>query len=160
MKKKSMWDELNKIQKEMNSFIRNYAFTDWEEGFSQNTIPYQGTSIVPANFRQPLTDVYETEKYVIAKMEIPGVEKKDIDINIKGNAIEVRVNRKSEKEISDNDKGTHRYERRHSGYYRYVTMPAYARLDELDAKYENGILELKAPKDEKLIKRGKKITVK
>lgn len=160
MPKKSVWDEFNRLQKEMNNFFKNHAFSEWEEGFQGNFLPYQSSELMPPSFRKPLTDIYETKDHVIARMEIPGVEKKDIDISTKGNSIEVKVERKNVKKTYDNKKGAYHYERIHTGFYRYITMPSYAKLEELKARYKNGILELEAPKDDKNITKGKKVTVK
>lgn len=52
-------------------------------------------------FRVLIADVKETENSVIASLEIPGVEKKDIDLNITENSIEVKIEKKAEKEFKE-----------------------------------------------------------
>ena len=61
------------------------------------------------NFRKPLTDIWETENEVVASIEIPGVDKKDIDINLTEDKLEIKVEKKHEKE--DKKKGMYRLER-------------------------------------------------
>lgn len=105
-------------------------------------------------------NVYETEKDVVAEAEIPGVDPKDVDIEIKDNVLKIEA--KTEKEEKREEKGY--YKREFSkGFYRRVTpLPVEVEDDKAEASYENGVLTIRMPKaePEKKEKKGKKIKVK
>ena len=112
------------------------------------------------NYIEPLSDIYETEKEIVAKMEIPGVSKEDVKINATGEGIEIKCEKRDEIKEEDKKKGRYRFERNYSGFYRYFTLPENADLERIGANYSNGILELKIPKTAKQEKKGKEIKVK
>jgi HSP20 family protein len=89
-------------------------------------------------------------------MDIPGMETKDIDIQVNGNLLTISGERKEERE----EKGTtfHRVERRVGSFSRTVTLPCPVKEDAVDAQYKNGTLTVKLPKTEET--KSKKITVK
>jgi len=94
--------------------------------------------------RQPTSDIIETEKEVIAKIELPGIEKKDIELNVNENSIEIRAQKKHEQKIEK--KGYFRQERSYSQFYRVLQLPAEVDPNRAKAKMENGLLEITAPK--------------
>ena len=131
----------------MNGFLRNlersirdfdgvFGFLEDEEFFPDfhSDFPY----------RRPLTDLQETEKEVKIHYEIPGVDKKDIQLSITGNQIEVSVEKKQE--IG--------HRREYTRFYRRTTLPVEVVSDKATATYKDGILEVTMLKSEKP-KRGK-----
>lgn len=94
--------------------------------------------------RKPFIDVFETDKEVIATVEMPGLEKKDIDINITEDRLEISAEAKHEEEKKD--KGYVYKERRGESYYRPVYLPAQVDPDNAKATYNNGVLEIKMTK--------------
>ena len=72
-------------------------------------------------FRQPLLDLRETERDFIAIIEIPGVDKKDIQLNVTDNNLEVKVEKRSEINVS-NEEGYVRSERVYNGFYRSMNL--------------------------------------
>ena len=97
-------------------------------------------------FRQPLSDLRETNKEVIASIEIPGVDKKDIELNITENNLDVKVEKKSEIKVEDKNKGFFRSERSYNGFYRSINLPCKIVPEKAKASYKNGILEVIIPK--------------
>src|SRR3989344_205450 len=97
-------------------------------------------------FRQPLSDLKETNKEVIAIIEIPGVDKKDIELNITENNLDVKVEKKSEIKVEDKNKGFFRSERSYNGFYRSINLPCKIVPEKAKASYKNGILEVIIPK--------------
>lgn len=89
----------------------------------------------------------ETEKDVTVKMDAPGFEPGDFDIQVSGDTLRVTAERKGQK-----DNG--RFERR---FQRTVTLPASVNADQVEAKYKSGVLELTLPKTEQA--KWKKIAV-
>jgi len=99
-----------------------------------------------ALMRSPLTDLEETDKEVIAKFELPGVEKKDIQLNITENKIEVKVEKKQETKTEK--KGFYKEERSYKGFYRAMALPPEVIAEKAKAKYKDGVLEVIIPKAE------------
>jgi len=111
------------------------------------------------NYAEPLIDIYEKENEVIARIEIPGMNREDIKINSAENGIEVKAERKNDAE-GEKEEGRYRIERSYSGFYRFFTVPASADTDKIDAHYKDGILELRIPKISKEAKKTKEIEIK
>jgi len=101
-------------------------------------------------------DVTETEQGYLARAEIPGVRKEDIHVTIEGNQVTIAAETKRETEKKDGERVIHT-ERYVGQLFRSFTLPA--ELDETasEAKYENGVLELKLAK--KPVVAGRKLTV-
>ncbi len=97
------------------------------------------------NFRRPLTDLRETNNDFIATVEIPGVDKKDIQLNISEISLEIKVEKKSEMKIAENN-GFIRSERFFSNFYRSMNLPLKIIPEKARANYKNGILEVILPK--------------
>ena len=110
------------------------------------------------DFRMPVADVRETENSVIAALEIPGVDKKEIELNVTDNAVEVKVERISEKEVKG--KGKYSYEAKSHQFYRRLPLPATVKADEAEATYKDGVLRVGIPKVKKLEAKKKKIEIK
>ena len=89
-------------------------------------------------------------------MDIPGMEAKDIDIQVNGHLLTISGERKEEKE--EKGKTYHRIERRSGSFSRSVTLPCPVKEEAVDAQYKNGILMVKLPKAEEA--KSKKIAVK
>ncbi len=100
----------------------------------------------------PPVDVYETEGEVIVKAELPGVNKEDIEVTIKENAVHIKAERKEEKE--ENTENVHRVERFYGRIERVVPLPVDVKADKAKAEYKDGVLELRIPK-EKVSKEAK-----
>jgi HSP20 family protein len=112
------------------------------------------------SYRKAVSDIYETDKDIIANIELPGIEKKDIKLNIKEDKIEIKVEKKSEVEKKDEKKGFYRRERLYSGFYRCFKLPVYADTEKVDADFKNGVLNITIPKKKGHEKKYKQIPVK
>jgi HSP20 family protein len=104
----------------------------------------------------PSLDLAETDSNVEVRMDIPGMEAKDIDIQVNGNLLTISGERKEERE--EKGKTFHRIERRVGSFSRSLTLPCQVKEDAVDAQYKNGLLTVKLPKTEEA--KSKKITVK
>jgi len=137
----NIFDEMRRVQREIDR-----SFGDFWESESYKSLPdYTGKKGALA-LRSPLTDLEETDKEVIAKFEIPGVDKKDIQLNITENKIEVKVEKKQEAKVEK--KGFYREERSYRGFYRAMVLPSEVIPEKAKAKYQDGILEITIPKIE------------
>lgn len=104
----------------------------------------------------PSLDLSESDNAVEVRMDIPGMEAKDIDIQVNANLLTVSGERKEERE--EKGKTYHRVERRVGAFSRSVTLPCPVKEDAVDAQYKNGTLTIKLPKTEEA--KARKITVK
>ncbi|MEQ1827365.1 MAG: Hsp20/alpha crystallin family protein [Pirellula sp.] len=104
----------------------------------------------------PAMDIVESDKTFTVKLDAPGMEAKDFQIQMHGNTLTVSGNRQEEK-VTD-QKMFHRMERRYGSFSRTITLPCKVNDDEVAAEYANGVLTLTLPKCEEA--RAKKISVK
>ena len=92
-------------------------------------------------------DVHETETEYVIRVDIPGVDEKDVKITCQGDTLTVKGERKSEKTET---KGEMRYaERTYGAFLRSIPLPASVKAETVRAKYHQGVLEIHAPKSEK-----------
>lgn len=104
----------------------------------------------------PTVDVTETDGNVMVKAELPGMEPKDIDIDITGDVLTLKGEKKSEEEKKDEK---HYFRERHYGtFQRSFQLPAGVESDKVDASFKNGVLTVNIPKSEE--SKQKKIEIK
>lgn len=98
---------------------------------------------------------------VQVKADVPGVSKEDIHISVEGNVLTLKVQSGGEKKEDKEEEGVkwHRVERHSSFVQRSLRMPANAELDNVHAKYDNGVLFLEVPKKTNGSKDTKRIPV-
>lgn len=144
MKKGSnKWDKLpvfSSFQDEMNKVLDNFFNRESSYGMDW----------------RPVVDVAETESDIIVKAEIPGIDPKDIDITITGDALTLKGEKKEEKE--NTGKCYHRVESSYGSFKRVINLPVSVDIDKVTAEGKNGILEILLPKKEE--SKAKKINVK
>lgn len=92
----------------------------------------------------PPVDVSETEKEVLVKAELPGMDPKDIDVSVQGRLLSIRGERKQESE--QKGKNFHRIERSYGSFSRTVELPAEVDEGGVKAAYKRGVLNLSMPK--------------
>ena len=105
---------------------------------------------------RPVVDVAETDSDITVKVEIPGIDPKDVDISITGDVLTLKGEKKEEKE--NTGKCYHRVESSYGSFKRVITLPASVDVDKVTAEGKNGILEITLPKKEE--SKAKKINVK
>ncbi len=103
------------------------------------TVPMEGNSFMP------LADIKETEEAVIVTMDLPGVDKQDVDISISDDELRVKAEKKEETEVSEKD--YHKRERTYKRFERMVKLPVAVKIEEAKAKLESGVLEVTLPKE-------------
>ena len=103
----------------------------------------------------PHTDMYEEKGELVMKTELPGIDKKDLNISLEGD----RLTMKAEKKEEVKEDATHQVRERYYGqYYRSVTLPYPVKENKIAATFDNGVLELRLPKEEEV--KAKKIEIK
>ena len=106
-----------------------------------------GSPMAPKGCKIPSVDVYENEKEFVFEFELPGLRKEDIKISVEENILSVESVRQETKE--EKDQSYYIVERRMGCFKRQFTLPENAKPEDISAKYENGLLELRLPKKEK-----------
>jgi HSP20 family protein len=101
-------------------------------------------------------DIEEKDGKIIVKAEAPGFEAKDFDVQVSGNMLTIRAEKKHEKKEKRN--GGHFEEQSFGAFERTVTLPPGTDPNKVDAKYRNGILEVHLAQSEEA--KGKRIAVK
>ena len=92
----------------------------------------------------PLVDVFEDSETITLKFELPEVDANDVDIQIEGNALTLRGERKLER--ADRQEGYHRIERDYGTFGRTFTLPSTVEVGDITAESREGVLRISLPK--------------
>ena len=102
------------------------------------------TSLTNSGAFVPPVDVYEDEQGLRLKLEVPGIDEKDLDVRVENNVLSIRGERKFEKE--EKEENFHRIERRYGSFSRTFTLPTTVDTEKVSADYKNGVLTLQLVK--------------
>ncbi len=128
------WDPFRDVvalQNRMNSLFRDF-------GGDAGDSPLTTASFVPA------VDIYEDAQKVTLKLEVPGIEEKDLDVRVEDHTLTVKGERKLEKE--EKEENFHRIERRYGSFFRSFTLPPTVDTENVKASYNAGVLKLELKK--------------
>ena len=103
----------------------------------------QDESLTSTAFAPPV-DVYEDEHSIMLKIEVPGIDEKDIDVRIENNTLTVHGERKFEKE--EKEENYRRVERQYGSFTRTFSLPSTVNHDNVQADYDKGVLKIKLAK--------------
>ncbi|HEV2400143.1 MAG TPA: Hsp20/alpha crystallin family protein [Candidatus Sulfotelmatobacter sp.] len=130
------WDPLRDLatmQNRINRFVReSYSPEGPEEALTTTT-----------NFAPPV-DIYEDEHNITLKMEVPGIDEKDIDVRIENTTLTVHGERKFEKE--EKEENFRRVERQYGSFTRSFTLPSSVDTGQVSANYDKGVLKISLAK--------------
>ena len=133
---------------------------DLERFFDEDWLdwPERLFSRVP-DLRAPKMDIYEDDGNVVAKVELPGVDPEDIEVEVENNVLKVEA--KTEEKKEEKKKGYYRKELSRGYYKRAVPLPVEVVGEKAEATYEGGMLKIVIPKVKPAKKeKEKKIKVK
>jgi HSP20 family protein len=134
------WDpfrDLGILQERMNRVFEDAAGRGWK-----NDEPSATTSWSPA------VDIYETDSEIMVQAELPGIDRKDIALQLENNVLTLKGDRRFEKET--NQENYHRIERSYGGFSRAFTIPTVVDEEKIRADYRDGILKIALPKKEQV----------
>ena len=106
----------------------------------------------------PRLDVSETENGLEIVADLPGMEKKDIQVSLEDNLLTIQGERKEEKESKE--KQYHTIERRSGSFYRALRLPVEVEKDKVEAAFKDGVLTLRLPKSKEAKKKVAQIEIK
>ena len=92
----------------------------------------------------PPVDIYEDEHNITLKIEVPGIDEKDIDVRVENNTLTVHGERKLDKE--EKEENYRRVERQYGSFTRTFTLPSTVDAERIQADYDKGILKIVLPK--------------
>ncbi len=124
--------EIDTLQREMNRLLEGWG-----------SIP-TGTGIASAFI--PAAELQETPEALSLKVEVPGMEPEDLDIQVTAESVSIKGERKSETKTEEN--GGVRTEFRYGKFQRVIPLPVRIQNEKVEAEYKNGVLTLTLPKAE------------
>ena len=123
--------ELVTLQDRMNRLFRESYPEGREEALTTSTFA-------------PPVDVYEDEHSITLKIEVPGIDEKDIDVRLENNTLTVHGERKFEKE--EKEENYRRVERQYGSFTRTFTLPNTVDAEKVTANYDKGVLKVQLAK--------------
>lgn len=127
------WNSHSEWDKELEKFFDAFTKTD---------------------YLAPAVEVFDEEQNYCISLDVPGIKKEDLEIEIKENQLHINGERKSNRGGKDN---VLKSERRYGKFSRVFNLPKNINSDKIQARFENGILDIILPKEEKT--EGKKILI-
>ena len=105
----------------------------------------------------PSAEIEETDDAIHLKLEVPGMEAKDLNVEVTEGLVLIKGERKSESKTED--KGVVRSEFHYGKFERRVPLPTPVQTDKVQAECKNGLLNLTLPKVEPGQKRAVKVNI-
>ncbi|MGA7927622.1 MAG: Hsp20/alpha crystallin family protein [Candidatus Sulfotelmatobacter sp.] len=127
--------EFSTMQDRMNRMNRLFRESYSPEGPEE--------ALTTTSFAPPV-DIYEDEHNITLKLEVPGIDEKDIDVRIEGNTLTVHGERKIEKE--EKEENFRRVERQYGSFTRSFTLPSSVDTGQVSAHYDKGVLKINLAK--------------
>jgi len=136
-----------------NKNVSRSLFSDFDDLFSNF---YKNDFSVAEGFRAPATDIVENEKHYLISVDLPGLKQEDIQIEFDNQILSISGERKFQKKSEDNKVKT--FEKSYGSFKRSFSVPASVDDSRIEAKFENGVLDLVLPKKAESL--AKKIEIK
>ena len=92
----------------------------------------------------PAVDMYENEKEIVVKAEVPGIDKEDINISVSDGTLMIKGETKKEEETKEED--YYYAERTYGSFSRRLELPEKVQESKIKANFKDGILEIHLPK--------------
>jgi len=133
MKSDNLFDQIRKINLEM------------EQHFYRLFSPKHPFQSLPEEKWQPYTDVYETGDAVVVKMELAGVKRKDLSVNLFDNRLTIKGSRKDP--LPGEKRVYHQVEINYSSFERAIILPETVGEESVKADYKDGFLTITISKE-------------
>lgn len=146
--KRGDYDPFLGFQRDMNRL-----FDDFFAG--SGLVPRGGGADLAEVAFSPRVDVSETDKEVKISAELPGIDEKDITVEMDDAAVTIRGEKKQDKE--EKGKNWYRREQSYGSFHRMIPLPASVKSAKAEAKFKKGILTVTVPKEE--VEKEKRKTV-
>ncbi len=135
---------MQQLQTEMDRIFNNFF-----RGFSP---PFAGFGNMPSlrfpgmgeGLHKPTLDISSSDKEYRISVEVPGVDEKEVKVEVANNRLTIRGEKKQEKE--EKDKNFYRVERSYGSFQRVLSLPEDAEQDKIKASFKRGVLTLTIPR--------------
>lgn len=149
---------LESLRGEIDRLFEHFDRT-WHSPFRRSMVDFEplwrsATSWASA----PAVDITEKDDAYEVAAELPGMEEKDVNVNVSGGMLTITGEKKEEKE--EKKKDYHLSERRYGAFERAFALPPGVDADKIDAAFKNGVLTVTLPKTAEAKTKEKKITIK
>jgi HSP20 family protein len=132
--------EINALQREMNRLFD-----------TMTPLPTNGDRFLP------VVEMQDTPEAILLKVELPGIDTKDLDIQVTADAVSISGERKTETKTEE--KGIYRSEFYYGSFQRTIPLPTRVQITNVKAEYKDGILHLTLPKVEEEKNKVVKVTL-
>jgi HSP20 family protein len=151
-----VWHPFDGLRKEVDRLFDEFGDDFWRR-------PFRPLAAFEWNWPKkfaaaPAVDVAETDKSYEVTAELPGMDEKNIQVNLTDDGITIKGEKKEETE--ENKKDYYVSERRYGSFERYFTLPEGVDANKVEATFKNGVLKVTLPKTAEAQKPAKKIEVK
>jgi HSP20 family protein len=150
----SPFQMMRRMQEDMDRVFGSFFGQPWGLGRSP---AWGGEGTQTLTGWAPSVDVYETDKEIVVKADVPGVEPEDLELYCTEDAVVLRGQTRHEDERQEGS--IHRTERSYGRFERQIPLPPGTRPDEAKANFRNGVLELRIPKTEEARRRMRRIPI-
>ena len=124
--------------------------------FGDSLLPaFEGREDLSLSRWNPAVDIYEDDDAIVIKAELPGIDKDNITIDVKGRVLTLKGERNSENEVKEEN--FYRRERVYGKFERAFTLPAGIDPETVKADFKDGVLKIDLPKPEE--EKPKQITI-
>ncbi len=142
------FEELRSVEQQMNRLFDNF-FGETRRRFSAlpSGTSKTGSELTPVGeYFTPAIEIQEEAAKYIVKVELPGIDKKDIHVRVKDNVLAISAETKNETEKGDKKSDNYYSERYYGRFYREITLGSNVNEESVTAAHENGVLTLELPK--------------
>lgn len=139
---------------EMERLFEGYFPRGWMHPFHWER-PSWGELAAPFEGKTPRVDIVDRDNELVVKAELPGVDKKDLDISMTENTVTIKGSTSHEEKEEKGD--YYRSEMSRGSYSRTLALPSDVEADKAKAKFKDGVLELTLPKLKKAKRRSVKV---
>lgn len=130
----------NSIGTDIDAFRRNLTHV-FDDFFSM-----EPTGLFDSAWR-PALDVEEDEKTITVKAEVPGIDEKNLSVNLERNVLTIAGEKREEKKTGGSGKRQVVTERSFGSFMRSISLPEGVKADNISAEFRNGVLTVTVPKD-------------
>lgn len=142
-KAKSTWPALSSIS-DIDKAIERFFDRRWPSLLRWNDIPAVDTLFEFEGQRLPSLDLIDRDNEVLLRLEIPGIDKKDIQISLADNLLTIKGETSSD--VKEEKGDYYRHEISNASFARSVSVPGNVDVDKAVANLKDGVLEIKLPK--------------
>ncbi len=150
-----VWRPFESLRKEVDRLFEDFGGGFWDRPFRSFAGLEQDLA---KRMAAPAVDVTETDKAYEITAELPGLDEKNVEVNLADGGLTIKGEKKEEKEETKKD--YYVCERHYGSFERYFGLPDGVDADKIEATFKNGVLKVTLPKTAEAQKPAKKIEVK